>query len=103
MTMRAAAALALAATTGLAGCSALDPYPTYPQQPPAGVKDAGPRVAICYDPLASSHDTVQKAAQDECAQNTVAARADTDWKLDNCPLLLPGRATFVCTPRKQKR
>ena len=100
MTMWTAAALALAATAGLAGCSALDPYPTYPQSPAAGVKDAGPRVAICYDPLASSRDTVQKAAQDECAANTVAARADTDWRLDNCPLLLPGRATFVCKPKK---
>ncbi len=98
--MRATAALVLAAAAGLAGCSALDPYPTYPQQPGAGVKDPGPRVAICYDLLASSHDTVQKAAQDECAPNTVAARVDTDWKLDFCPLLLPSRATFVCKPRK---
>lgn len=103
MIMRAAAALALAATAGLAGCSALDPYPAYPQQPAAGVKDAGPRVAICYDPLASSREVVQKAAQGECAPDTVAARVDTDWKLDNCPLLLPGHATFVCTPREQKR
>jgi hypothetical protein len=100
MTIRAAAALALAATAALAGCSALDPYPTYPQPPAAGVKDAGPRVAICYDPLASSRDTVQKAAQDECVPNALAARVDTDWRLDNCPLLLPGRATFVCKPKK---
>jgi len=100
MTMRVAAALVLAATAGLAGCSALDPYPTYPQQPAAGVKDPGPRVAICYDVLASSRVEVQKAAQDECAPNTVATRVDTDWKLDFCPLLLPARATFVCTPRK---
>jgi hypothetical protein len=80
--------------------TALDPYPTYPQQPAAGVKDAGPRVAICYDSLASSKDTVAKAAQDECGPNTLAARIGTDWKLDNCPLLLPARATFVCKPKK---
>jgi hypothetical protein len=94
-----AAALVVAAAS-LAACSALDPFPTYPQQPVAGVKDAGPRVAICYDLLRSSRAEVQKAAQDECAPDTVAARVDTDWKLDDCPLLLPARATFVCTPKK---
>jgi hypothetical protein len=100
MTAWAAAALVLAATASLAGCTALDPYPTYPQQPAAGVKDAGPRVAICYDWLATSKDAVKKAAQDECGANTLAARIDTDWKLDYCPLLLPARATFVCKPKK---
>jgi hypothetical protein len=100
MILRVAAALVLAAAAGLAGCSALDPYPTNPQQPVAGVKDPGPRVAICYDMVVTSRDIVQKAAQDECAPNTVAARVDTDWKLDFCPLLLPARATFVCKPKK---
>lgn len=97
MTARAAL-LVLAAE--LAGCSVLTPYPTYPQQPAAGVKDAGPRVAICYDALASSRATVQQAAQDECGPGTLAARIDTDWVLDFCPLLLPARATFVCHPKK---
>jgi hypothetical protein len=97
---RRAAALALAAT-GLAACSALDPFPTYPQQPAAGAKDAGPRVAICYDLLTSSRQTVEKAAQAECGPGTRADRVDTDWKqLDYCPLLLPARATFVCKPNK---
>ena len=100
MRARATGALLLAAAAGLAGCSALDPYPTFPQQPPAGAKDAGPRVAICYDGLVSSKGEVQKAAQGECAPNTTAARVDTDWKLDYCPVLLPARATFVCAPKK---
>jgi hypothetical protein len=100
MRPRRALALFLAAWAGLAGCSALDPYPTYPQQPQAGVKDTGSRVAICYDGLVSSKDEVQKAAQGECAPNTTAARVDTDWKLDYCPVFLPARATFVCTPKK---
>jgi hypothetical protein len=100
--MRAAATIAafLAATAGLAGCSAFDPYPTSPQPAAGGVKDAGPRVAICYDSVVSSSAAVQKAAQDECAPNTLAARVQTDWKLDYCPLLLPARATFVCKPKK---
>jgi hypothetical protein len=100
MRVRAASACAVAATVALTACSLLAPFPTYPQQAEAGVKDPGPRVAICYDILASSSDTVQKAAQDECGPNTIPARVDTDWKLDYCPLLLPARATFVCKPKK---
>lgn len=100
--MRAAAASFgfLVAAVGFVGCSAFDPYPTYPQPAAAGVKDAGGRVAICYDAIVSSRVEVQKAAQDECAPNTRAIRVDTDWKLDYCPLLLPARATFVCDPKK---
>ena len=101
MKPKLAAVLVLAASASLGGCSALDPYPTYPQQPGAGDKNTGPRVAICYDLLVSSHDEVQKLAQGECAPDTVAKRIDTDWKLDYCPLLLPARATFVCQPKKQ--
>jgi hypothetical protein len=98
--MRLPAAAAVAASLGLAACSVLDPFPTYPQPPATGVKDAGPRVAICYDFVASSRDAVEKAAQDECGPGTLAARVDTDWLLDYCPILLPARATFVCKPKK---
>jgi hypothetical protein len=93
-------ARAVAVCLAVAGCAALDPYPTYPQPPAAGVKDPGPRVAICYDAILSSGDAVRKAAQNECAANTLPSRVDTDWKLDHCPLLLPARATFVCKPKK---
>jgi hypothetical protein len=92
-----ASALLVAA---LAGCSALDPYPTYPRAAGAGVSDPGPRVAICYDTLVSSLAEVQQAAQQECAPDTEASAVDTDWLLDYCPLLLPARATFVCQPKK---
>jgi hypothetical protein len=99
--MKAAVGVALLfAAAGLAACSAFDPYPTYPQPAAAGVKDTGTRVAICYDAVVSSRAAVQKAAQDECARDTRATRVDTDYKLDYCPLLLPGRATFVCTAKK---
>jgi hypothetical protein len=90
----------LLAAAALAGCSALDPYATYPRQPAAGVKDAGPRVAVCYDTLVSTSSSVQQTAQQECPAQTLATRIDTDWLLLNCPLLLPARATFVCTPKK---
>jgi hypothetical protein len=48
-------------SSGLAGCSALGPYVTYPLLPV--IRD---KVAICYDGTAHSLPTVQKAAQDEC-------------------------------------
>ncbi len=99
-TAPAARALLIAVAIGFAGCSALDPYPDTPQPAAAGVKDAGPRVAICYDFVVSSVAAVQKAAQDQCGPHTLAARVDTDWKLEFCPLLLPARATFVCKPAK---
>jgi hypothetical protein len=94
------AAAALTVAAALAGCSALDPYPTYPQPAAAGAKDTGARVAICYDAVVSSGAAVRKDAQDQCAPNTHATRVYTDWKLDYCPLLLPARATFVCAPQK---
>jgi hypothetical protein len=99
--MRAAAAIGafLAVAIELGGCSALDPYPTYPQAAAAGAKDTGERVAICYDLVVSSGAAVRKEAQAQCAPNTRATRVDTDWKLDYCPLLLPARATFVCTQK----
>jgi len=88
------------AVAALAGCSALEPYATYPRSAGPGEVDAGPRVAICYDTFVSSLDEVQKTAQEECAANTVATYSSTDWYLQFCPLLLPARATFVCAPKK---
>ena len=90
----------VAALALLASCSALEPYPVQPRAAPTGEGDAGPRVAICYDTLASSLDEVERAAQEECAPNTVATYSSTDWNLQYCPLLLPARATFVCAPKK---
>ena len=96
---RPAVLLAIIAAASV-GCSMLDPYPTAPAPPEPKVVDAGPRVAICYDTFASSLDQVQAAAQQECAPNTQATPVRTDWYLQYCPLLLPARATFVCTPNK---
>jgi hypothetical protein len=84
----------------LTACSDFEPYATAPLPAPTGVTDAGTRVAICYDGLWSDANEVQRLAQHECAEKVTAVYADTDWRLDNCPLLLPARATFVCTPQK---
>jgi len=96
---RAALILLLLLTTSLGGCGALDPYPTVPRATQAG-QPAGPRVAICYNTMKSTLAQVQLEGQQECAANTVADPVDTDWYMHNCPLLLPARATFVCTAKK---
>ena len=88
------------AIAALAGCSALEPYATYPRAARPGEDAALTRVAICYDTFVSSLDQVQTAAQQECAANTVATYSSTDWYLQYCPLLLPARATYLCTPKK---
>jgi hypothetical protein len=96
---KAGALRSIAVAAVLAGCSALEPYPTFPRQPEANTHDKGPRVAICYDALVSPAALVQQAAQQECPANSQATRVDTDLLLQYCPLLLPARATFVCTPK----
>ena len=93
--IRGAAAFLLALAATLAGCSALDPYPASPRAARPGALP-GPRVAICYNTLATPLAQVQLEAQQECAANTVAEPVDTDWYMQNCPVLLPARATFVC-------
>ena len=84
----------------LAGCSALEPYATYPRPARAGEDAALTRVAICYDTFVSSLDQVKAAAQQECAADTIATYSSTDWYLQYCPLLLPARATYMCAPKK---
>ncbi len=96
---RVAAALLLAGGAVLAGCGALGPFPTAPRVAQPG-QPAGARVAICYNTLTTPLAKVQAEAQSECAAGTVPEPVDTDWHLQNCPLLLPARASFVCTPRK---
>src|SRR5437660_7676505 len=99
--IRRSKALGLASAAALAACGALDPYPTAPRIVPGAAPV--PRVAICYNTLTTPIAAVQQQAQQECAAGnprSVAEPADTDWYLQNCPLLLPARATFVCSARK---
>jgi hypothetical protein len=94
----AALALVAAATAMVSGCGALDPYPTAPRGAVPG-QPAGARVAICYNTMATTLAAAQAEAQQECAAGTVAEPVDTDWYIEYCPLLLPARATFVCTAK----
>lgn len=91
--------LVLLTGAAVAGCSALTPFATAPLAADPGAKDESPRVAICYNPWKTPPEKVQQLAQAECVDTTVARRVDTDYRLDNCPLMTPGRATFACTPK----
>jgi hypothetical protein len=82
------------------GCSALTPFATAPLAAKPGVTDPGSRVAICFNTFKTPPEKVQELAQAECLGNTVAERVDTDYRMDDCPALTPGRATFVCKPAK---
>ena len=93
------AALLFGAAVILAGCTALEPFPATPRAAPPGAATL-PRVAICYNTLSTPLADVRAEAQRECAADTVAEPADTDWYLQHCPLLLPARATFVCAPKR---
>ncbi|MBV8120969.1 MAG: hypothetical protein JO081_13660, partial [Alphaproteobacteria bacterium] len=61
----------------LVGCSALQPYATFPRNARPGEDTSLTRVAICYDTFVSSLDQVQAAAQQECAADTVATYSST--------------------------
>lgn len=100
--MRRALAIVIA-LGGLAGCTLLDPYETVPLRPPPQAHDTRPRVGICYDALRSKPDDLLAAARDACGKNMTPVREDTDYgihALDVCPMLLPGRATFLCQADK---
>jgi hypothetical protein len=96
---RYAGALMLSLAATVAGCGMLDPYPAPPRAAQPGAAP-GPRVAICYNTLSTTLAEVAAQAQQECAAGTLAEPADTDWYLQNCPLLLPARATFLCRPKR---
>lgn len=87
---------------GLAcSCGAFTPFPSAPLSPTAGTVDPRQRVGICFNTLKTTPEELQQAAQVECLGTSVAERVGgTDYGLDVCPLAVPGRATFACTPKK---
>ena len=71
-------------------------FATAPVAVAPGVKEPGPRVAICYNPFKTEPEKVQTLAQAECFGNASAEKVDTDYRLDTCPVMTPARASFVC-------
>jgi len=82
------------------GCTALNPFPTGPLAADPKANDTRPRVAICYNPMKTQPEKVQELGQAQCLGNTVADKIGVDYRLDDCPVLAPARATFVCKPAK---
>jgi hypothetical protein len=102
--MRLLLPLCLAAVA--AGCSALTPFATSPSALEAGQVDPRARVSVCFNPLKTSAEDVQKLAQAQCLGDMVPEKIETDYRLDDCPALTPGRTTFACvarTPAKSVR
>lgn len=95
-------ALAIVIGLALGSCTLLDPYETIPLKPP-DAHDGLPRVGVCYDALSVKPAQLLAVAQDACGKKMTPVREDTDYgihALDYCPILLPGRATFICQPNK---
>lgn len=91
--------LPLCLATVAAGCSAVTPFATAPRALEPGQVDPRLRVAICYNALKTSAEEIQKLGQAQCVGDMVAERIDTDYRLDDCPALTPGRATFACVAK----
>lgn len=88
----------LAATA--AGCSGFTPFPAAPPALGFGEKDPGTRVSICYNGLKSEPEEIQRLGQAECPANTAAEPIGTDYQMDDCPVMTPARATFLCKTTK---
>jgi hypothetical protein len=84
----------------LAGCSSLTPFVTGPPALAPGEKDPGKRVSICYSSLKTSAEKIREMAQAQCPAASLAEPFDTDLRMDNCPVMTPARATFLCKPVK---
>jgi hypothetical protein len=82
------------------GCTALNPFPTGPLAADPKAKDTRPRVAICYNPMKTPPEKLQQLGQALCLSDTVADKIGVDYRLDDCPVLTPARATFACKPIK---
>ena len=82
------------------GCSGFTPFPAPPPALDYGVKDPGLRVAICYNGLKATDEEVRRLGQEQCPANTAAELLGTDYRFDNCPLMTPTRATFLCKTAK---
>jgi hypothetical protein len=84
----------------VAGCSGLTPFAAAPRALTPSEPNPGVRVAVCYNTFKTPPEKLQQMAQAQCGEKTVAEQIDTDYRLDDCPLLTPGRATFLCKPAK---
>jgi hypothetical protein len=90
-------ALALLLPLALAYCSSsLPPYETVPPANPA--QDDRLRIALCYNGLTTSDEQLHSLAAESCGPGMQPQAAGRELiNLNNCPLLMPERATFTCS------
>jgi hypothetical protein len=82
----------------LGGCgSFVAPFEGIPHAPPAGVTEAGPRVAVCYNAMFTTAQDVRRVAEEACGPDTIPQPAGQEMRL-MCPLMTPVRANFICKP-----
>ncbi len=94
--MKRNAILALGLAAAVCGCSSLTPFPTGPLAADPKAKDPRQRVAICFNPYKTPDEKVRELGQAECLGGATAEWVITDYRMDDCPLLTPARATFAC-------
>jgi len=73
--------------------------PTQPAQPaasPAANPAAGAQVAICYNRIWNSAETVRSAASLACGKKSTPQIVSQDIDLNACPLMTPSHAVFAC-------
>lgn len=83
--------LVLLPLLGLAQCGILPPFQTAP--PPNAKGDV---VAVCYNWLTTTAEAVRAIATEGCDPGTTPQAIDRDMTLENCPIFVPVRVTFMC-------
>lgn len=105
--------MAALAVLALAACSSA-PYPVAPSDPavaavpatpalagPLGPFDYDPRphaIALCYGSALNEPAEVMARARELCPYGGEVQRADDDFFWNDCSLLQPQRASFICFP-----
>jgi hypothetical protein len=95
--MKRALALLVAASL-LAGCAAtFEPFDTAGRLPPRGVSEEGDRIGVCYNAMFTTPERIREIATETCGPGSTPNYLGQDMRL-GCPVLVPVRATFICTP-----
>ena len=96
MVRRLSGFLAVLALTGLAaGACSLRPFPT---TPPEALQDSpAASISVCYSKATTTPEEIIKAVTKSCAgPGARLVFYGQDGLPNECPLLQPARATFLC-------
>jgi len=101
MTPRFTLAIVLLAALAACGTAVLPPFETIPPPLSRAERNAAggtppSEVAICYNTFTTSAEAVLALAKESCDPGTTPKPQGRDFNFDNCPILQPARATFVC-------